>query len=492
MKASIFFITLLFTTLTWAQSACLGDICIGQKAIDTFNRVGTISRIEGTRIFYVTESGSELSGSTSSLSPEQASSRFPVNGGVIDNFNRQGRILQSFKDGRVSYRTDSGSIMVNREVSPEVNEVGSIRRSRSIIDNFNRIGLVQSVYEDGRVAYRTESGSTMINKDVSPEVDSLGNLSKSGRVVDNFNRVGIIGSVFEDGRVAYRTESGSMMINRDVSPAVAELNGARANIRVIDNFNRTGSVIDVFQDGRIHYRTESGSQMINREISPSVTQLSNGTRAGQTVIDNFNRIGTAIEVFRDGRVEYKTESGGSLMVNASVSREVDTHEKYVKQKEYASNRDIGEALRFFADGRIELKGDYTSICNELFEEVDEINGASRDTEVVMPSGEAKVENIFANSLARIVDKDGEKSNVKILDSSKIDSKGMRSTWLMVLNNQLASPDQKISLGAAILKTDYKKLLDLMKTDLSDRDTRFTAAEKKKLSDHIDAELIRIQ
>lgn len=489
MKASIFFCTLLFTSLSWAQSSCLGDICVGEKAIDSYDRVGTVSRIEGSRIFYISENGSEFSGNTSNLSPEQTSSRFPISGGLLDNYDRRGRILHAFKDGRVSYRDDSGSVFVNRNVSPEVPSLRNIRRSIPVIDNYDRIGTTQAVYEDGRVSYSTDSGS-FINRNVSPEVQALGNLSKPKRVIDNYDRVGKILRVFEDGRVSYSTQSGSF-VNRNVSPEVTELNGARVNVRVIDNYDRTGSVVDVFQDGRIHYRTDSG-QFVNRNISPSVSQLDNGTRSGMTVIDNYDRIGTAVEVFKDGRVEYRSESNGSIFINRNVAREVDTHAKYTKEKEYASNRDIGEALRFFSDGRIELKGDNTSICNELFEEVDEINGASRDTEVVMPSGEAKVENIFANSLARIVDNDGEKSNAKILDSKAIELKGMRSTWLYILNEQLKDPKEKILLGAAVLKSDYKKLLDLLKVDLTDRESRFSKEEKEKLNLHIDAELKRME
>jgi hypothetical protein len=247
-------------------------------------------------------------------------------------------------------------------------------------------------------------------------------------------------------------------------------------------------VANVFENGKIQYQTDKGSSHISSTVVPSVVQLPSGTRSGIIVVDNFNRVGTANHVFRDGRVQYTTGNGFQHM-SRDVSPEVEAHPRYQKNIEYASNSEIGEAIRFFANEKIQLEGD--SICDELFEEVESVEGISKDTEVVLPGNEGKVENIFANRMARIKTQDTV-VNARILNEKEFEERFVRQNWLRAINYRLNEPDVIFRINVAVEKKNYGKLLQLLKTDLNDRNSPYRGEQKRKLSNYLETELRRIQ
>lgn len=440
MKFSLLISSLFIATFALADESCLQDICIGKKAIDSYDRIGTVSRIEGDKIYYLTSNGFEHDSRPSSLSPEISSPRFPVSSGLIDNYDREGRVDTAFADGRVSYLTSNGFSHISRSVSPSISSLGNVRPSAKIIDNFDRIGSVENVYENGKISYRTNNGFQHISSSVSAEVD--------------------------------------------------ERNGVRADSDVIDNFDRTGRSAAVFENGKVQYQTANGFEHVSSTVTPAIDQLQDGTKTGIIVVDNFDRVGSVDRVYRDGRVKYKTNNGFEH-ISKNVSPEVESHSKYRKNVEYASNSDIGEAVKFFANGKIELDGDNTSICDTLFEEVESVDGATKDTEVVLPGSEGKVEDIFGNGMARIVVKDA-RINARILTSKQIEEKLVRDMWLQAINYKLNAPDVTYNIYSGVQKKDYKKLLDLLKADLNNRNGPYRGEAKNKINKYIDDELKKIQ
>ncbi len=432
---TFFFLSLLVVQSAFSQT-------VGKSIIDRFDRVGVVERIENGRVFYRTSNGFSYDESISGISPETVSPRFPLRGKVIDNFERQGTTDMAFADGRVSYRTSNGFQYVTNNVSPEVPSRGLVRPGIAAIDNFDRIGRIQAVYDNGQAAYRTSNG-------------------------------------FE-------------YVSDNVSPAVEENRGIRASDRVIDNFDRIGISDNVFANGKVSYRTSNGFSYVDTSVVREIAQLPNGIRPGTAVIDNFDRVGSTQHAFADGRVAYRTGNGFSY-VDKQVSPEVETHERYRKHVEYASNSDIGEVVRFFGNGKIEVHGDNTSICDTLFEEVESIDGIAAESEVVTPDGEGKVENIFANRMARIKISEG-KVNARILKSADLDNRMNRDLWMQAIFYKVNDAGTVFNMHSAVEKKDYKKLLDLLKLDLNEArgNGRYNREAKQRMNTYLDNELRRIQ
>ncbi len=434
MKITFFLLSLLLTNLASGQT-------VGQNVVDRFDRIGVVDRIENGKIFYKTSNGFMYDGNSSDVVPEVASPRFPIHGKIIDNFERQGLTELAFADGRVSFRTTNGFQYISKNISPEVTSRGLLRPGIQAMDNFERIGQVEAVYDNGKVAYRTSNG-------------------------------------FE-------------YINSNISPAVSELRGIKVNDRVIDSFDRIGMTENLFQNGKVSYRTTNGFQYVNSNVSREVSELPNGIKPGKIVIDQFERIGSTEHAFEDGRVNYRTTNGFEY-TNGTVSPEVDNHPKYQKNVVYASNSDIGEVVRFFSNGKIEVKGDNTSFCETLYEEVESVDGIAADSEVISPAGEGKVDSIFSNRMAKIKLADGI-LNAKILKTADIENRLTRDMWLQAIFYKLTERDVVFNIHSAVEKKDYEKILDLIKVDLNDpRNIRYNRDAKVKLNTYLDNELRRIQ
>lgn len=436
-KAISTLVLLLSSTLAFSQ--CLGNLCIGDVIMNQSNDVGTVTAIKEGKVSYETRNGWSYDASPSSLSARIDSQKFPVNKKVINDSNDQGKVLVAFADGRVQYETNNGWTYVSRTLSPEVEESRGLRAGMLAINPSNDVGTVKAAFENGKVAYETLNGWSYVSSTLEPEV----------------------------------TES----------------NGIVKGTRIINRSNDAGTAKAVFRDGRVSYETTNGWSYVSKELVPETDVLPNGIKSGTIVLNRSNDVGTASHVYRDGRIEYETRNGWRYVSN-DLSPEVANHPKYQKNVTYASNSDIGEVVRFFGNEKIEF-GDSNSICDTLYEEVEEVEGIKAESEVVSLAGEGKVESIFANRMAKIkLEKDSVEA--RVLKEKDIESDFIRSTWLQGIFYKLNEKNVRYSNGSAVEKKHYKKLLDLLKVDLNKRDSQYKGDAKKKMNDFLDSELKRIQ
>lgn len=179
----------------------------------------------------------------------------------------------------------------------------------------------------------------------------IGAICINTQVIDSYDRVGRVTAI-SGSQVSYlvsgsaNTEDASML-----SPEVSQLNNIMKGVYVADSYNRVGSTLAIFADGRVEYSV-SGGLNISKTVSPEVT-IFNGIKAQSTVIDDYNRVGTVQHIFQDGRAQY--DVNGSMNVSASVVPAVDSFNGIVANAAVIDQYDrVGVAKYVFKDGRVEF------------------------------------------------------------------------------------------------------------------------------------------
>lgn len=497
-KTSLLLAIFVTTSLFAQTSDCLGDLCKGDVVIDSSNYVGVVVGAKDGQVLYRRNGNNyENTASGGLLSEKIASPKFPSNTYIIDASNYVGKVKNAFADGRVEYQREGNNYNnVSNTVVPEVQGIDGVKKDVIVIDSSNYVGKTSRVFSDGRVQYRREGNNyDNISTQLSPEIQEKEGIFKGKKVIDSSNYVGITSKVFKDGRIQYRRAGNNYdNISNSLSPEVSELNNISANKNVMDESNYAGVAMSVFKDGRVEYRREGNNyNNISTNLAYEIPALSNGTKTGTVVLDSSNYVGSAKKVYSDGRTSYQRRGNNYNNVAVNLSYEVETHKDYSKEIEYASpSHTIGEVIRFFSNESIELSGEsYNTICDKLFAEAVEVDGVKAGVEVILPMQTAVVEKIFENSTARI-QIEGKPKSIQVLKADQIEKSGHRMAWLADLRIKLLSPQFTSASRFAVKKEDYKKLLELLKKDLTESNMGFSKDEKKKVIEYLDGELTNNQ
>lgn len=478
---------------------CIKDICVNNTVIDDYNYVGVVKSIDLDKktVSYKRQGYPSLtSTSANELSPKINSNEFKVNTFLIDDYNYVGKILNAFKDGRVQYKREGyNSSTISKDVSPEIGSKGNIRKGQIVIDTYNYTGKTLKVFKNGKIQYvRDGYSSSTISDDITARVEAIKLLKSGVRVIDGYNYTGVVKNVFEDGRVQYiRDGYSSSTISKELTAKVDSIKGIQSKTTIIDAYNYVGNVVEVFEDGRISYKRDgySSATISSELVAESLTAI-NGLEKGKRCVDSYNYLGTVQTVFKDGRVQYKRKKSSSSTISSELSVEVETHEKYNKETEYAVDRFIfGKPSMFFANGKayIEARGS-SRVTDILYPEVSDVLGLVPGDEIILPSIEkVKIKKLFANGVAKYEGKDNDLL-AKIVDvnENKRQLEYEINRWIQYAiqyNNykKTYEGDELKSLLAvynitAVTQSDYERLVEIISEYVQDNRRKLGLSKKE--------------
>jgi len=483
---------------------CLSSICIGDLVIDSDDAVGKVLLIDlkndNGKITYKKNGYSYHSyANPTGLSKEIQSELFPKGIAVIDEDNYAGVLIAAFQDGRNQYqRNGYNYLSVSKNLSPAVPFLGDLKNGDLVLDENDYVGTLQNVFANGKGIYKRKGynyfsvSSKLVDevpefKGIKAGLDILDSDNVSGKVIATFrdgriqyqksfnsytsiatnlvttvteldgfktditiidsdNNIGKVLKVFSDGRVQYQKEfySYTSIENlKNLSPKISEIDGLRSGTKIIDEDDNIGVVVQIFKNGLIQYKKNDYSyNSFSRKLFSAVTSLDDVFKVGTTVIDTENVIGTILQLFSNGKIQYKKEnySYNSITTKSKLSQEIFALEGVDKNKFYASEElTIGKPNRFFANKKIELKftNNYsatTSIVTKLFPEVSDLPGIGLEDKVVaFTENKGRIKKLFSNKviLFSYIDQSFKERNLvaRIYTSDEFSNEDFRRQWL---------------------------------------------------------------
>lgn len=476
-----------------AMADCLGDICTGERVINSYNEVSTVLAIDSTENKVVTKNngGTLRSYSSSELSDEVSSSTLPSGKIVIDEYNIIGTVNTVFRNGKVVYRRNGySSDTVGSNLSPEIKENGSLRGGTRIIDEYNIRGEVGRLFQNGATFYRRDgySSDTMTAnpRNLILRTDRHGDLSRQTLIIDEYNIPGSVTDIYADGRIFYRRNgysSDTMTATpRNLVLKVSTVGNLSEGSSIIDEYNITGRVTNLYQDGRIFYRRSGYSSDTLAQNNKLVLEVSNlgDIKQGTFGIDSYNITGRVTNLFADGRLLFKRDGYSSSNVVTEIHEEVDSHKVYSKNIRYASAYNkIGNPSNFFSNGMVLHSG---NVVNDLYESVEQYEGITKDSELVSILGKtSKAKEIFANGVVSLDDKNSTVSKIVIYKNMK-EKEALHSTLTRLLLLKIQNEKDESTLTVALSSTEAA----IIKNDLisyikkQDDDFRLDKDSKKKI------------
>lgn len=433
-----------FSCLTFAQSQCLGDICIGNVVMDTSNDIGTVQSIEENKLCY------KVGNWVGCLPPQS--------------------------------------------LSPEVTELQGLKNGVSVIDQGNDIGIVKRAFRDGRIQYQVASwvGVTRA-QNLTRETNSYLKLSKNIVVIDTSNDIGTVTRLFEDGRIQYKVASWIGITKAALLvPEINSYDGMVVDSVVIDPGNDIGSVLRLFEDGRIQYKVASWIG-IEKRLIPEVTEV-NGLKKSIVVVDHGNDVGVVNRVFRDGRVQYQVVRWTGIVSANALSKETNSHPLYNKDELYALGSHIGKAIRFFENGKVQLRGvlgnHNEKVGSQLAKEVaslGELTVGAIVKDATMTEGQ--VQNVFENR-AVIYTRDTLKTSAIIVDLAALSSE-VKTQYLQDLIFTIKRLENDITVSNyAVLQSHEEELKKILLVHLKANESTLvmsgmTKEVKKKLMEYLE-------
>lgn len=476
-KSKLVFAALSLAVVSSSYASCIKDLCLNDIAIDPNNSVGIVVGLDVEKgiISFKREGYSYNSNYTySQLSKKIESSEFTFGKYIIDENNNVGKVRYVFKDNRMQYKKNGYSYYhVSRKLKPEVDELNNIKAGIKVIDSNNNTGKAIHVFSDGRVEYRKNGYSyNHISSSLKNEVlvDKSSGIKAGMTVINNDNNVGTAKTVFADGRIEYRKNGYSYNhISSKLVKRVESLGELERDILVINSDNTIGRVVNVFEDGRVEYRKNGYSyNHIGRNLSHRVEESEVGLREGMYAIDSDNSVGVIKNIFSNGKIEFRKNGYSYSHIRSKLSKEIDSHTKYLKGEDYATNNNqIGTVLRFFENGKVQLsRNGYSLISSKLYPEVSSVLGIEVGGQLVLPGEEeVKAIRLFENNTVEFEVKDAnDESQLMKLSSKILDINTMTNTdyttWAGALYIHLQYENNAFSITqnkAVIAKADYETL-----------------------------------
>jgi hypothetical protein len=406
----------LISGISSSYANCIKDICVNNTIIDDYDYIGTVVSVDKSK----NEVNYKRSGYTAikttspyTLSPKINSERFPIQKEIIDNYNYLGKVLIVFKDGRIQYKRDAYSekkIIKKVNLTPKVSNLGSLLPNTKVIDNYDYLGVVKALFEDGRVQYIRNgySGKKIINQEsLTLEVEKIGNLSKGKIIIDSYDYIGKVNSLYKDGRIQYTRNgySGKKITKgTQLKIKIEKLNGLAAGFRVIDDYDYIGTILNIFEDGRIQYtRNGYSGKKITKSLVKELEILPSGLKKNTVVLDDYDYVSTINYVFADGRAQYRRDGYSGNKISKNFSKEVEVSDLYNKQENYASGLSFGKAIKFFQNGKIQMESNHgKKVVSTMFPEADSVRSLVVGDEIIVPSEKSfTIEKLFSNSTAQI-------------------------------------------------------------------------------------------
>ncbi len=247
-----------------------------------------------------------------------------------------------------------------------------------IIDSRDYVGNVVAIdKQKGEISYKRIGYNSTVNASptqLSVEIDS-NIFPPSKTIIDERNYVGKVLIAFKDGRIQYKRNGyNSKPVSKKLVPAVQSINDISKNSVVIDERNYVGIALNVFKDGRIQYKRNGyNSKPVSKKLVPAVPSL-NDISKNIVVIDERDYVGKVLIVFKDGRVQYQRNGYGSTPISTQLVPAVPSLNNISKNTVVIDERNyVGKVLIVFKDGRVQYQRNgygSTPISRNLSPEVD--------------------------------------------------------------------------------------------------------------------------
>lgn len=185
----------------------------------------------------------------------------------------------------------------------------------------------------------------------------VGQICVGKRVIDSSDYIGVVNSVgLSEVTYTIPGYSASTANPNELSPEVVEKGSMKAGVTVIDTSQYIGTVNHIFQNGKVQYTIPGYNPSVANISSLSAVVKSVGQiQIGSTVIDSSQYIGTVQQIFENGDVQYVIQGYNPSIAQAStLSVKVDSVGALSAQVLVIDSSDyIGTVQQVFANGLVQ-------------------------------------------------------------------------------------------------------------------------------------------
>ncbi len=256
------------------------------------------------------------------------------------------------------------------------------------------------------------------------------NICVNQTVIDSNNNIGMV-TGFPDSETA-RYKSGYYTYDtnlKELSPEISTLHNISKGKTVVDDNSNVGTALFVFADGRISYKSGYYSY-ISTKVVAETTEY-NYIKTGTIVVDDNSNVGTAINTFEDGRIYYK--SGYYSYVSTKVVGEINEYNSIKKNTIVIDDsNNVGTALYVFRDGRVNYKsGYYTYVSKNVQPEIANLGLITKNSIVIDDSNNIGT-TLYVFADKRVNYKSGYYTYVSKSISPKVDTtNGIKSNDIVI-------------------------------------------------------------
>lgn len=295
-----------FTNYLSPEVEQLDHLKEGTDVMDQYNYKGSVKRLfENGQVVYRRNVESNDTVTRASTLSHKVTNYEDLTAGseIIDNYNYQGKVSAVYADGRISYRRfieSSETVTRASSLTPKVLNVDGLSRGTRIIDNYNYIGAVLDTFKDGRISYKrdVESSATVTrSSSLVKEVSEFRDLKVGAKGIDQYNYYGQIVKVFADGRILFkRNVESSASILREISPEIDTHSVYKKDTKYAGE-SVVGNPEAFFADGRVMLKGQ-----VSRQLYEAVDELDEITKETELVTLDGQKFGKAVEIYANGVV----------------------------------------------------------------------------------------------------------------------------------------------------------------------------------------------
>lgn len=237
---------------------------------------------------------------------------------VLDEYDRVGTVQAVFANGKIQYLRSgySSPSFSSGKLTPQVSALGALKAGMVVIDEYDRLGKIINLYQDGRIEYLKAgySSSSITKSTLATVTPSYQDFSSGIVVLDTYSRKGIVQRTFSDGRIEYLKDgySSTAIVNaKELSPIAAKTStGFASGMLAIDSYSRVGQVVSVFKNDQIEFLKESySSTEFVRSLSRELQLSPLGYSKAINYASDEGKVGKPIHFFENSLVQTLSADG---------------------------------------------------------------------------------------------------------------------------------------------------------------------------------------
>jgi hypothetical protein len=213
------------------NSVCFGTICVGDRVLDSINRVGVVTGIEGNTIVYGDEKNEFRSFAGHVVKEDSTVAK----GIAIDQSNNIGEIIATFTNKKVLFQTEHKNKVIDSTVQPLRRQIPAPSDTPSVLStSLHLVGTPIRYFEKDAIEFQGLDGSSFIDDQWFAETSHLSGqhtLFKDDDVIHISGTRAKVEKVFSNGTVLAKSLN-SKGLNQNSKPVY--LSG---NMPTLENIN---------------------------------------------------------------------------------------------------------------------------------------------------------------------------------------------------------------------------------------------------------------